>query len=124
MSAMLDTDGRKGDLDFILPPGLDGAATAVDVHDTEFVEVQPPPRPEFAAPPFPSAAMPGVWRELVRLWEPWTEAHPASIVVPALIMLGVHGGEGVRLGRERPIEYLGLIGPSTIGRKDTGVNIA
>src|SRR5262245_26439254 len=60
----------------------------------------------FTAPVLADAAMPGPWEQLVRLWEPWTEAHPASIVLPALVMLGIHGGEGVRVGQQRPVEYL------------------
>jgi len=78
----------------------------------------------FTAPVLADAAMPGPWEQLVRLWEPWTEAHPASIVLPALVMLGIHGGEGVRVGQQRPVEYLAVIGPSTVGRKDTGAKIA
>ncbi|MEO8602492.1 MAG: hypothetical protein ABI629_07955 [bacterium] len=81
-------------------------------------------RPAFEAPAFPAEAMPGAWGDLVRLWEPWTEAHPASIILPALIICGVSGGEGVRIGSQRLVEYLAVVGLSTFGRKDTGVSIA
>lgn len=97
---------------------------AEDVQDDDHEDVPPTSTSAAPAPVFPDAAMPGPWRRLVKLWEPWTEAHPASIVLPALIACGVHGAEGVRLGQQRAVEYFALVGPSTIGRKDTGVRIA
>jgi hypothetical protein len=107
MTVEFSGDGREDYPGFDLPPGTEHL-TSGNGSDTDFVEVPTTGRSHFAAPVFPDAAMPGVWGQLVREWEPWTEAHPASIVIPALIMLGVHGGEGVRLGRQRTIEYLGV----------------
>jgi hypothetical protein len=88
--------------------------------------LSPPTARTLQAPEFPPEAMPGAWGELVALWAPWTDAHPASIVLPGLIICGVKGGEGVQLGRHRHrcTEYLYVIGDSTFGRKDSGCEIA
>lgn len=79
---------------------------------------------EFRAAELSRDATPGVWGDIVDAHAPWTEAHPASIVLPALAFFGVFAGEGVRVGNHRPIEYVAVVGPTSTGRKDTGVDIA
>lgn len=101
-----------------LAPAPD-SAEAPEPQAHEWLEVPADPYP----PAMGEAAFYGLAGRFVRLHEPHTEADPVALLTQFLVSVGNAVGREAyyRVGpvAHRPVEFLGLVGESSVGRKGT-----